>query len=534
MRVAIYSRKSKFTGKGDSVENQVEICRDYINSHFQKPHNIAVFEDEGFSGKNLDRPQFTKLLEEQSAKPFDIVIVYRLDRISRKVGDFTNLIEKFSAAGTDFVSVKENFDTSNPTGRAMMNISAVFAQLERETIAERIKDNMYLMAKDGHWTGGTTPLGYKSEQVICDYGGRTKSHYKLTVDETEASLVQLIYDLYLQEQSCKAVEAYLVNKGYRTRKNCYFDDTGIKRILTNPVYCAVDENSVAYFRERKCEVCIENIREGVGFVAYNRTDQSRNLQPYDKWLITQGMHEPLIDSYKWLKVQNTLKANSEQYEQYVPKVSRTSNPISLLTGVMFCSCGATMYPRRHRKGEAPFSYVCSNRDRSRNKLCNVKNCNGLKADEVVRNLILESETDENIIAKNLRKIKASAETVTSHKDKLSDNIQRQIAEKQRAVDNFIATISSGKVSGSALDYINEKLNTALAELDELRQKLSENDQETSNQNALRSVKDISEALRTLRERFDDIPIGQRRNLVKRVVEKVVWNGENLDIFDFGT
>lgn len=163
-RIAIYSRKSKFTGKGDSIENQIEMCREYIRLHFPDSEqlDISVYEDEGVSGKNLDRPQFKRFMSVEESEPFDCFIVYRLDRVSRNVGDFSGLIEKLNSLGTAFISIKEQFDTSTPMGRAMMNIAAVFAQLERETIAERIKDNMYQQAKSGRWTGGTTPLGYKS------------------------------------------------------------------------------------------------------------------------------------------------------------------------------------------------------------------------------------------------------------------------------------------------------------------------------------------------------------------------------------
>ena len=96
------------------------------------------------------------MMEIENLRPFDIIVVYRLDRISRNVGDFASLIEKLNKKNTSFICVKEHFDTGNSMGRAMMNIAAIFAQLERETIAERIKDNMYLLAKEGHWLGGTT------------------------------------------------------------------------------------------------------------------------------------------------------------------------------------------------------------------------------------------------------------------------------------------------------------------------------------------------------------------------------------------
>lgn len=167
MRIAIYSRKSRFTGKGESIENQVEMCREHIFKHIEdgKNSNISVYEDEGFSGKNLERPQFKKMMQNAKRQPFDFIVCYRLDRISRSIGDFATLIEELNEREINFICIKEQFDTSTPMGRAMMYIASVFAQLERETIAERVRDNMLMLAKMGRWLGGTTPTGYASEKV---------------------------------------------------------------------------------------------------------------------------------------------------------------------------------------------------------------------------------------------------------------------------------------------------------------------------------------------------------------------------------
>ena len=141
-RVAIYSRKSKFTGKGESIGNQVELCREFVRMHYPdvKEKDIAVYEDEGFSGGNLERPDFKKMMKAARAHAFDAIVVYRLDRISRNISDFTGLVDELTKLDVSFVSIKEQFDTSTPMGRAMMFIISVFSQLERETIAERIRE----------------------------------------------------------------------------------------------------------------------------------------------------------------------------------------------------------------------------------------------------------------------------------------------------------------------------------------------------------------------------------------------------------
>ena len=161
-QLVIYSRKSRFTGKGESIENQIELCRQYIRLHFgdEAAARALVYEDEGFSGGNLDRPQFQKMMADAETVKLRAIVVYRLDRISRNIGDFAKLIEQFRSKQIDFTSIKEQFDTSSPMGRAMMYISSVFSRMERETITERIRDNMHELSKTGRWLDRVTPTGY--------------------------------------------------------------------------------------------------------------------------------------------------------------------------------------------------------------------------------------------------------------------------------------------------------------------------------------------------------------------------------------
>jgi site-specific DNA recombinase len=128
----------KFTGKGESIGNQIELCKECFQIHY---------EDEGFSSGNLNRPDFKKMMTAAKEGKFNAIIVYRLDRISRNISDFASLIQELSHLNIAFVSIREQFDTASPMGRAMMYIASVFSQLEGETIAERIRDNMHELAK---------------------------------------------------------------------------------------------------------------------------------------------------------------------------------------------------------------------------------------------------------------------------------------------------------------------------------------------------------------------------------------------------
>ncbi|MBQ8107910.1 MAG: recombinase family protein, partial [Ruminococcus sp.] len=179
-RYAIYSRKSRFTGKGESITNQITICRRTLLTRFgAKEEDIVVFEDEGFSGAKTRRPQFLEMMQRCRAREFRLVICYRLDRISRNTADFLNTYEELCRCGVGFHSVSDGLDGTTAMGRAMMMISSVFAQLERDIIAERISDNMLELAKTGRWLGGNTPTGYQSRETegsVTAQGRVRKAH----------------------------------------------------------------------------------------------------------------------------------------------------------------------------------------------------------------------------------------------------------------------------------------------------------------------------------------------------------------------
>mgnify|MGYP002537210568 FL=1 len=250
--IALYSRKSKFTGKGESIGNQVELGKEYVRVHFGDAavDKIVVYEDEGFSGGNLNRPAFKRMMDAAKKRQFKAIIVYRLDRISRNVSDFSGLIEELARLDISFISIKEQFDTSTPMGRAMMYIASVFSQLERETIAERIRDNMHELAKTGRWLGGTTPTGFESEAIkSITVDGKTKKACKLKLVPEEADIVKTIFDLYVETDSLTLTEAALIKQGFKTKNGKYFTRFSVKAILQNPVYMIADQDAYEYLKK---------------------------------------------------------------------------------------------------------------------------------------------------------------------------------------------------------------------------------------------------------------------------------------------
>ena len=151
---AIYARQSVDKADSLSIQGQIDLCRQKAGETFQ------VYQDKGYSGKNTNRPAFQRMMEDVERGLIQKIIVYRLDRFSRSIADFGRLWETLRKHDVEFVSINETFDTSTPMGRAMLNIIMVFAQLERETTAERVRDNYYQRAKLGSWPGGPAPYGF--------------------------------------------------------------------------------------------------------------------------------------------------------------------------------------------------------------------------------------------------------------------------------------------------------------------------------------------------------------------------------------
>ena len=207
MRIAIYSRKSKWTGKGESVENQLIMCREYITMFLEEGDRAQIieYEDEGFSGKNTKRPMFQQMMQDMQEKHFDYLVCYKLDRLGRNLADLANLMEDLNRQGTSFISIKEKFDTTTPIGKAMLYFSGVLAQMEREQIAERVKDNMIMLARSGRWLGGTTPLGYASVRVEKEGNAlKKKSMYCLTQNPDEIDLAKFIFTYFMEKRSLTA------------------------------------------------------------------------------------------------------------------------------------------------------------------------------------------------------------------------------------------------------------------------------------------------------------------------------------------
>ena len=358
MNVAIYARKSKATKKGESISNQIELCKKYFLNTTNEDVNFLIYEDEGWSGGNINRPQFTKMMNDAKLKRFSALICYRLDRIARNVADFSSTYKILEESNIAFISITEQFDTSTIMGRAMINISATFAQIERETIAERIKDNMLELSRTGRWLGGTPPLGFKSVQITEN----NKRMYKLEVVEEEIEIVRLIYKLYPEYKSTVPIARYLVSNYIKGKNGGDFSRNTVLQILKNPVYCCSDSEAIKYFESKGSTLnCSENNKYGL--MVYNKRKGGKKENPIEEWIIATGKHPGIIPGAEWVECQNIL---SEISSKTSPRKA-TGNKF-LLSGMLKCSrCGSSMCSwSRTSKGIYYRSYRCELKNRSSN------------------------------------------------------------------------------------------------------------------------------------------------------------------------
>ena len=351
--------------------------------------NVTVYEDEGFSAKDTGRPAFQRMLRELRNGEADCLVCYRLDRISRNVSDFSALVEELHERGISFICIREEFDTSKPMGRAMMYIASVFAQLERETIAQRVRDNMLVLARSGIWLGGPAPLGFVLQRSICTgIDGRQKPVCILEPDPQRIDIVREIFDIFLERRSLTGVYQFLLEKKRCTWQKEPLSLEGIKKILQNPVYCSADNNAYDYFRKYCEQVSFEpGPSYQNGLIAYNkRAYHKKGLprNPVKEWIVAKGYHPGLLSGEKWVAVQQILETNRPQSFAF----HRTNNPYALLSGVIRCGiCGARMFakPRRSKNADPErFDYICQTKLRDGAKSCCCQNLLGNQADQKIQ------------------------------------------------------------------------------------------------------------------------------------------------------
>jgi len=298
-RCAIYTRKSSEEGleqSFNSLDAQREACEAYIRSQQHEGWTVLPqhYDDGGYSGGTMDRPALKQLLADIEAGTVDIIVTYKVDRLTRALTDFARIIETLDKHGVSFVSVTQQFSTTNSMGRLTLNVLLSFAQYERELTGERIRDKIAASKRKGMWMGGFVPLGYSAND-------RT-----LAVNETEAELVRTIFGLYLELGTVPAVEAELLRRSVvsptrvtasgKIRGGRPFSRGHLFKLVSNPIY--------------------------IGQIAH-------------KGVRHRGQHPAIIDQTTWDAVQQRLEANTQGGKRTRSNVKESA----LLAGLLFDEAG---------------------------------------------------------------------------------------------------------------------------------------------------------------------------------------------------
>jgi site-specific DNA recombinase len=317
LRCAIYTRKStdhNLDLEFNSLDAQREACEAYIKSQAHEGWRPIRdhYDDGAFSGASLDRPALQRLLTEVRAGKIDIIVVYKVDRLTRSLGDFAKLVELFDQHSVSFVSVTQSFNTTSSMGRLTLNVLLSFAQFEREVIGERVRDKIAASKAKGIWVGGSVPLGYASVNK------------KLVVVPEEAETVRLIFRRYLELGSIRDLVEDLDHKGIRTRRQVL--STGKIR---------------------------GSIRFGVGPLAHLLRNRFYIGEVFYRGAVHPGEHEPILDRALFAAVQSKLDASASARQ-----LKLKSSP-SILAGRIFDDRGNRMTPSHTNKQGARYRYYVS-------------------------------------------------------------------------------------------------------------------------------------------------------------------------------
>lgn len=468
MKVALYSRVStqEQAVNGYSIEEQHERMTKYCEAMGWEAYK--AYTDAGYSGATIERPALQRMIKDVEAGKVDKVLVYKLDRLSRSQLDTLYLIEKiFLANNVDFVSMSENFDTATPFGRAMIGILAVFAQLEREQIKERMMMGKEARAKKGLYHGSTyPPIGY-------DY-----VNGELIPLEFEALQIQMIFQMYVNGTSPLKIAEYLNDNGYETRYGRWNDIT-IRKILRRKTY-------IGYIRHR------------------------------DEWF--EGQHKAIVDTEIFNKAQEIFNEKSKNYSYYKRK---DGNVNSSLGGLIYCGCCGHKYMKvigESTKGGKKYKldyYKCYGRAGRKRLLAGDPNC---------KNKIWRMDKLDELVLGEIRKLVIDPDCYKKvSKNTFQDTkpIEVKIENIDKQVDKLMDLYSVGDMP---ISLLQEKIHS----LDEQKKKL-EAEIDKINADAKMSADDVADVMTTFDEAIDSGDFFKIRAIITSLIEKIVINGEDVEI-----
>ncbi len=447
---AIYARQSVDKVDSISIETQIEDCLYEV-----KKEEYRVYKDKGFSGKNTDRPEFQLMLEHIKQGIIKKVVVYKLDRISRSVLDFSRMMATFKEYNVEFVSVNEKFDTTTPMGRAMLNIAIVFAELERETIQQRVLDAYISRSRAGFYMGGRIPYGFKRKPVVIN--GINTSMYIAVEDEIEQ--IQTIFEVYSKPAtSLSDVIKYLREHKIVKKRDMEWSTPRLSEAMRNPIYVKADMDVYNFYLSRGTEVVNppESFIGENGCYLYTKDvkimGKKKDMMQYDNMVLVIAPHKGVIDSDTWIKCRLKMEANKQ-----LPNARKSYT--TWVSGKLKCGkCGYAMrYNKWVGKTVENEYYICS-------EVSSKRLCEGVGA---VRKEFIEAEILRQIKEK-VKELKIEQSRPTPYSVEIN-KIKAAIAAKEQEIEDLLTKFEGG--SEAIMRRLNARVDSIEGEIQELKKEL---------------------------------------------------------------
>ena len=446
-RLALYTRVSTIeqSEEGYSIDEQKRLLMSWAEKNNYEVYKC--YSDRGISGKDIkNRPALKELLKDAEEKKFDMVISWKINRISRKLADVLKIVDVLEKNDITFKSYSEPFETDTPAGKMQFQMMALIGEFERGTIAQNVKRGMCAKAKAGEWCGGRV-LGYDLVPVENQEGTKRRKT-KLTINEIEARSVRLIFNEYSNGKGYKAITNQLNKLGYKTKKGNDFSVGSIREILTNPVYIG----KVRY-----------NVRQNWS----EKRRRNINANP----IITDGVHEPIIDEVLWDKVQAIMESKKG-------KPSRIYDGEYPLTGILRCpKCGAGMVISRTTNKLADGTkkriayYCCGAWKNKGTSVCNSNTIRVDKANEYVFNKISELLSNEKMVKSIVNNINKERHKKINPAKKELERIDKELEKIDRKKTKLFEAYEEEVISKEEFKERKDELNKRAKTLQEEKEPL---------------------------------------------------------------
>ncbi len=450
MYIAVYARQSIDKVNSVSIETQVEYCKATLPPD-ERRMTIRCFADKGYSGKDTNRPAFQKLMQDVRRGSVSKIVVYKFDRVSRSIIDFSDMLQVFKSCGVTFVSAQESFDTGSPYGEMICKILMIFAEFERASIIGRIQDAYEKRSDLGLYPGGRKIYGYDLEDAVIG-GIRTR---RFVENPAEAAQVRFLYDTYaLPGVTLRQLQDELLARGMRPLCGKDWTTGKLSSLLRNPVYVCADEQVYHFFAARNARI-IGDLRDFDGTRSlrlFGRTKHDRNLEDWSDLKVVLLESYGIVGADCWLRCQQKLLQNRQIG-------NATANHTSWLGGKLVCAkCGHTMTTV---KGASRRYFLCAGKSHK-------KTCTGVKATLYVEDL--ETLLDACICRKLQIQTESSASRSRENAAQLHA-LRQQAAEIDAQLAGLGDAVIASGVSPELLAVLNARARSLTAERQQILERM---------------------------------------------------------------